>query len=275
MKLPDLSRAKGLVAIGKTFVAARRPEILFGASVTATVASVVLAAKGGYEARGIIDAETERRFKEEKSRPLTKQEMFNLTWHCYTPAALTTLGALGSTTGLHLVHVKEKKAIATTALAAIEEVKSQAKQYADDLAESIQENVELTDEQKEAVQNSLNEKNADRNGGVGLIQNTDGEIEELYLVRDAYSGRDIWSNQHRIEDAIIESNNILNGSDGVDLNFFYNQAGFASLPHGNTIGWSGALITLEWKETKRDDGRPVREFTFRPPPSKGYDDAHR
>lgn len=280
MKLPNLSNMKGLAQIGKTFVAARRPEILFGASITATVGAVVLAARGGYQARGIID---EHILKQEiDTSSLTPQQKMNLTWHCYTPAAITTLGALGSTTGLHLVHVKEKKAIATTALAALEEVKTQAKQYAEDLAESIQENVELTDEQKAAVQNSLNEKNADRNGGAALVQNTDGEVEELYLVRDPITGRDIWSSKVRIEEAIVEMGNIINASDCASLNNFYEQAGWGRVDQGENLGWSGVLPEIKWHDDfgrpiagVRDDGRPWRGFRFLPEPEKGFDDNHR
>lgn len=271
IKLPNIT---GLVKVGKNFIMTYRPELLLGAAVTTSIGGAVLAAKGGYEARGIIDQERRRRVVdatangEDHVGEITVKEKIQLTWLCYMPAALTTTTAVGSIAGLHLVHIKDKKAMATAALAAIDEVKNSAKAFEQELTDV------LSPEEKEDIQGRLMEKNADPETGIAKMQNTDGEIEEFYLVRDGKTGRDIWSNQHRIEDAAIEVNNVINGSDSVELNHFYRHAGFGLVPDGYELGWSGALISLEWDTTVRDDGRPVRVFTFRPKPEKGFDKAH-
>lgn len=256
----NLSNLKGLAAIGKTFVMANRPELLFGASVAATLASVGLAAKGGYEARGIVD-----KAQAEATEPLTKTQMANLTWHCYVPAGLGTIGALGSTTGLHIVHIKEKKALATAALAAIDEIKLQSKEYADGLLKTLDENT--PEEEKARIQEEINAKGE----APAWIQNSDGEVEELYLVRDAYTGRDIFSNKTRIEDACVEINGALNRNGDCEIDYFYTQAGFNDIPHGMDIGWSGGPVSLTWSSDVRDDGRPVRVFTFQPRPKEGFE----
>jgi hypothetical protein len=260
VKLPNIT---GLVKVGKNFIMTYRPELLLGAAVTTSIGGAVLAAKGGYEARGIVDAA-----EAEKGEKLEVKEKIQLTWLCYMPAALTTTTAVGSIAGLHLVHIKDKKAMATAALAAIDEVKNSAKAFEQELTEV------LAPDEKEDIQGRIMEKNADPETGIARMQNTDGEIEEFYLVRDGKTGRDIWSNQHRIEDAVIEVNNVINGSDSVELNHFYRHAGFGLVPDGYELGWSGALLSLEWDTTVRDDGRPVRQFTFRPKPEKGFDKAH-
>jgi len=270
IKLPNIT---GLVKVGKNFIMTYRPELLLGAAVTTSIGGAVLAAKGGYEARGIIDEAKEKNAKQAliDGAPLQElgvKEKIQLTWLCYMPAALTTTTAVGSIAGLHLVHIKDKKAMATAALAAIDEVKNSAKAFEQELTEV------LAPEEKEDIQGRLMEKNADPETGIARMQNTDGEIEEFYLVRDSKTGRDIWSNQHRIEDAVIEVNNVINGSDSVELNHFYRHAGFGLVPDGYELGWSGALLSLEWDTTVRDDGRPVRQFTFRPKPEKGFDKAH-
>lgn len=261
MKLPNIT---GLVHLGKTIVLAHRPELLFGASVTATVGAVVLAAKGGYDARGIVDAEQAK-----QAEPLTTKQKANLTWLCYMPAAVTTITAVGSTTGLHIVHVKEKKALAQTALGVIEELKASAKEFE-------RENLGiLSDEEKSKILEERADNTPVGEDGRAHIQHSDGEIEELYLVRDARTGRDIWSNQHRIEGAMIDLHNALNGSGECDVNYFYSNAGYANTPDGFKFGWSGTLPSIDWTETVRDDGRPVRVFTFRPEPETGYDTTHR
>lgn len=265
--MPNFS---GLVQVGKTFIQANRPELLLGAAITATIGSVVLAAKGGYEARGIVEAEERDREYSQDPRPLplTTREKAELTWKCYMPAAITTVGALGSTTGLHFVHIKEKKALVAAGLAAVEEVKAEAKRFSDEIDNA------LTPAEKKDIQDRIFERNVNPATGVAVMQNTDGEVEEFYLIRDGKTGRDIWSNKIRVEDAVNELNNVLNGSGDAELNHFYTLAGFGSIPEGDRIGWSGALVSLEWSTTVRDDGRPVRQFDFRPAPKKGYDSPH-
>lgn len=270
MKLPNPA---GLLRVGRTFVIANRPEILFGASITATLGAVVLAAKGGWDARGLVDdKEAENRDTyaaiSGRTHQLTKREIANLTWHCYMPAALATLTAVGSTTGLHYVHIKDKKAMATMALAAIEQVKEDAKAFE-------KENLGvLSNDEKARILEDRQDETPVGEGESSHMQYSDGEIEELYLVRDHLTGRDVWSNQHRIQDALIEVSNVINGSGSCELAHFYSHAGFGTVPMGITHGWSGTLPSIKWSSTVRDDGRPVREFTFRPPPTEDYDSAH-
>lgn len=250
MKIPNLSALKGLAVVGKTFLSTHRPEILLGTSIATTLGGVFMAGKAGYES-----GKTIQKIETDEDRKVEVKEMIQLTWLNYLPAAGLTAGALGSTTALHLVHVKDKKAMATAALAAADEVKKGI--------------VKVSDEETE----KMLEGRADENG-VAKIENGDGEIEELYLVRDARTGRDIWSNKHRIEDALIEVNMVLNNSGDVELGHFYRHAGYNSVPDDNMYGWNEKdLVSIEWKDTSRDDGRPVKEFTFRPKPAAGFDRA--
>lgn len=263
MKIPNLS---GLYMVGKTFMMARRPELLLAASVTATLGTAVLAAKGGYEARGIVD-EAQRKRDEGTIPvlvpvPLTNKEKAQLTWQCYLPSAFACLTAVGSTAGLHLVHVKDKKAMAQMTLAAIEEIKQEAKEFEKQSAGI------LSEEEKSKVL----EERADEDGKSHLITK-DGEIEEMYLVRDEYTGRDFFSNRNRIESAVNYTNNQLIKHGNVDINTFYGDAGFPELDRGLEVGWSGApLLKVRWSEVSREDGRAVSMFTFHPTPKKGYDD---
>ena len=256
MNIPNIT---GLVKVGKTFLLAHRPELLLGTSITATIGAVVLAAKGGYEARGILDEQWPHDLEDVSLK--TKAQ---LTWHCYVPAAVTTVGALGATTGLHLVHVKEKKALVAAGLAAIEEVKTEAKEFQKELEEV------LSPEQKEELQDRIFQAESDEDGVVRRTS-SDGEVEELYLVRDAKTGRDIWSNKTRIEDALVVVNDHIARQGDCELNTFYSLAGYNLIPDGDDWGWSGEFVELQWGVDTRDDGRPVRTFSFHASPTKGYD----
>jgi hypothetical protein len=273
VKIPNVT---GLVKVGKTFIMANRPEILFGASVTATLASVVMAAKGGYEARGIIDNarmkgvaspeppfDTYLEYKEEfekKMPDLPLKEKIQLTWLCYMPAAVTTITAIGSTTGLHIVHVKDKKMMAQAGLAAIEEVKNSAKQYEKDVKEAIEENAGA--KTKEKIENAIEEK-----------QEASSSRDPLYYVRDARTGRAFRSTESRIQASINEVNHLLNNHKDVSVNDFYVWAGVPEVEGGDEMGWSGTFVTLTWEDEHEEDGTPVREFSFSPRPKEGFDDA--
>lgn len=250
MKMPNIA---GLAGVGKAFVMANRPEILFGASIVSTVAAVVSAARGGYKSgQQVMEAELTQ-------GPMTNKEKAQLTWINYLPSAGLTFAALGSTTGLHLVHVKEKKALAATALLAIEEIKKESEQYQSSLKQL---GVALTDDPA-ALEAAADED------GVARVTNSDGVIDELYLVRDAKTGRDKWTNKLAIDEAVNTVNAILGKNGDCDLNTFYSHAGFADIEDGTEIGWSGGPISITWKTVERDDGRPVKQFTFRPAPKSG------
>lgn len=258
IKLPNI---KGLVSIGKAFTMAHRPELLFGASVVSTVGAVVAAAKGGYESGRQME-----RMEKHEERIIPVKEKIQLTWMNYLPAAGLTGAALGSTIGLHLVHVKEKKAMAAAALMALDEVKTEAKEYTDRILNAVDETVD------EKTQEKIRDAAMDPDGdGVIQLQNSNHEVEELYLVRDAKTGRDIWSNERRIDEAVLAINNFIAKHGDCDLNSFYSNAGFETTPDGDDWGWSGDFIELKWDSAVRDDGRPVKRFAFRTAPEKGYD----
>lgn len=263
IKLPNIT---GIVKVGKNFIMAHRPELLLGAAVTSSVGGAILAAKGGYEARGLVDEEIRRRdAANEKEPALTVKEKIQLTWMCYVPAAVTTTTSLASISGLHLVHVKEKKALATAALAAIEEVKEESKRFLKEETVGA-----MTPEEKEKIY-----EDRLQNDPSVVMRDSDGEIEEMYLVRDAKTGRDIWSNQTRIEQAVLDVNNFIARHGECDLNSFYSNAGFGSTPDGDDWGWRGAdWVEIVWDATVRDDGRPVKRFAFRTAPREGYRDNH-
>lgn len=262
MQLPNVV---GLMKVGKAFVQTNRPEILLGTSIAASVGSTVMAAIGGYRSGKHV-----AKLEQEKDEPLSKAEIITETWQNYVPAAGLLVGSVAGTVGLHAVHVKDKKAIVATALAAVEEVRESAREYVQDLNEAVEDNT--TPKNREKIRESLLEKSAERNDGVARIYSSDGVIEELYLVRDARTGRDIWSNQLTIEQALVELNEEIVHDGEADLNTFYSHAGINDIPDGDDYGWTGGdKVHVKWSTVRKDDGRPVCVFTFDPAPRRGYD----
>lgn len=263
--MPKLPNVVGLMKVGKAFVQTNRPEMLLGASVVASVGSTIMAAIGGYRSGKHVAA-----LEVAKGEPLTKAEIVTETWQNYVPAAGLCVGAVAGTVGLHAVHVKEKKALVATALAAVEEVREEAKAYIDELNESVEDHT--TAKTRDKIREAVLEKSADRNGGVARIFSSDGVVEELYLCRDARTGRDAWLNRLRVEEAMVEINDELAHDGEASLNTFYSHVGLNDIPDGDDYGWRGGdKVTLHWSSALKDDGRSASVFTFNPPPGRGYD----
>jgi hypothetical protein len=263
MNLPDV---RGVVSVGKSFIKANRPEILLGASVAATALSVVSAAIGGYRSGkqvALKEAET--------GEVLTKTEIAQETWQNYVVPAGTTVAAVASTFGLHVVHLQDKKALVATALAAVEEVRETARAYIEDLNEAVDENA--TDKSKEKIKAAHLEKSAARgNGIVKGIDPASGVLFEQYLVRDAKSGQTVYANQHEVEEALLRLNEELQQDGEVGLETFMSELGYEPSDDQERYGWSGAeKVRLHWETTRTGDGRPVCVFSFDPAPRVGYD----
>lgn len=258
IKFPNV---KGLVGIGKAFTMAHRPEMLFGASVVSTVGAVIAAARGGYVS-GIQVAEHTMGF-EIDTDVVPVKEKIQLTWTNYLPAAGLTGASLGSTTGLHLVHIKEKKALAAAALMAITEVRNEAEAFKDDVVATIDE--KLTPKKADEVIAGVEERQVAR-----MV-----EADQLYLVKDAKTGRPFYSTENKIQNAVNEVNRMLQSRD-VSVNDFYIWAGIPEIEHGDEEGWNaGDFLTVKWEDTHLEDGRPARVFSFQGAPRRGFDSPHK
>ena len=251
MNIPNLSKLNGLVAVGKTFLSTHRPEILLGTSLATTIGAVVAAARGGYKSGRVI-----QEIEMNEQRDVEVKEMIQLTWPNYLPAAGFTVGALGSTTALHLVHVKEKKALATAALAAVDEVKREFKKYEEEETAGV-----VSRDEKQAILEGRATNTPIGEDKSSHVQYSDGIVEEMYLVRDKKSGRDIWSNEARIQEAVNNVNKWIAKNGDCELNTFYSAAGFEQLPDGDDWGWSGDFCELTWERYKAV------------PPGRGFDSS--
>lgn len=268
MKLPNFSN---LIQVGKSILMAHRPEMLLGVAVAATASAVVLAAQGGYKSgQQVAEANAERAANDQE--PMTTPEIVMETWQNYIPAVGVGITALASTCGLHILHVKEKKQLVAAGLAAVEEAKKSYQEYVNELQSSVDENT--TSKTRQKIENSMMEKNASRHGGTAHVWNDDGTIEQMYLVRDAASGRDLWSNQGRVKEAVAGLNLALAG-ENVDINTFYNYLGLKDVDNGDVRGWNnGEAVTIKWETDRREDGQPIVVFRLNPPAAEGYDKSH-
>ena len=251
MKKLNLNRG---LKTAKAVITANSPVLLVGATITSVVATGVLAARGGYKARGIVDAAQAQKGPE---TPLTTQEKVQLTWLCYAPAALAGAGGISSCLGVHFVHTKRFAELA--GLYAVTSGKL------DDMKEEVEEM--LTGKKQQDLNDRLAQKSADANP---LINNevvmTQNGTELCY---DDWTGRWFHSNMNAIAGVVNEVNAILIDEGELDLNTFYDRLGLTNIPMGTDFGWQHSKtgkLSLIYGNITAPDGRPAIAISFRDAP---------
>jgi Family of unknown function (DUF6353) len=268
------------VRAAKTIITANSPVLLVGAAVAGVVSTGVLAAVGGYKARGIIDEEKARRVAspegpfdtfleykkafDEKAPELTVGEKFKLTWLCYAAPAVTGASTIASVIGVHTIHTKRHAALA--GLYAVTQTKL------DDYREKAEELLGQKKTQQlnnELAQKSIDGKPVDNHEVVILEGGTQ-------LCYDDWSGRYFMGSVPIIEKAISEVNLRLVESGECTLNDFYEYAGLSPIPMGMDFGWNGGpkpngtkKVEPRFGTTATPDGRAAISFWFQQEPRKG------
>lgn len=233
----------------KNVITANSPVLLVSAAITGIVTTGVLAAKGGYKARGIIDAATV-----DKGEELTTQEKFRLTWLCYAVPAVTGLSSIASVIGVHAIHNKRNAALAS--LYAVTSNKL------DDYREQAEEL--LGPKKTQELNNELAQKSVDKNPpGNHEVIVLEGGTELCY---DDWSGRYFMGSVPIIETAFNRVNMQLVESGEACLNDFYDHVGLPPIPMGQRFGWSGSRIEPRFGTTKTKDDRAAISFWFQQEP---------
>lgn len=236
----------------QTLITANSPVLLVGTAIAGVVATGVLAARGGYKARGIVDD-----FEETEGRESTVQEKVKLTWLCYAPAALTGASSIGATVGLHTIHNKRHAALA--GLYAVTQTKL------DDYKDEVEK--VLTPKKTQDLNNSVAQRQIDREGfdSSEVILTNDG----TELCYDECSGRWFMSSMNKIDAAIVDANRDLN-EDELTLNEFYDKLGLKAIAMGTDHGWpGGTLLEARYGSVMTPDGRPAISFWFDTAPMPG------
>lgn len=266
-----VSGGSKIFGFGKAFVMAHRPELLYGASVVSTVASVGLAAKGGYDSGVKVASHVEGHDIDTSVVPV--KEKIQMTWKNYVPAVIGTASAVTSTTGLHLVHVKEKKAMAAAALMALEEIRDQANDMKEE-ALKILEDPELSDEEKrERLENT--EWTAE-SGFTDDLPFHNGK----YPCWDDLANRPVNSNREYIRRAGEVLLNEINRKGHANLNLFYEELNMMESQIGSQLGWTQEDIEgygggtgtefVAFGATELPDGSQATAFWFKVPPTTDY-----
>lgn len=246
------------IRTAKNVITANSPTLLVGAAVAGIISTGYFAARGGYKARGIIEAEEAKRRIQgegEKEAPLDTMEKVKLTWLCYAAPGVTAISSILSVVGVHVIHTKR-----ANAMAALYAVASGKLDTLGDEAEKL-----LGPKKAQDLQNNLSQKavdDADNFVNDEVIMT--GEGKELCF--DEWTGRWFMSNLNIIQNAAHEINMHLVEGGEAPLNDFYEYLGLEPVPMGTDFGWSGEKITVKTGSVKTGDGHAALSVFFRPAP---------
>jgi hypothetical protein len=222
-----MNLTKGLNT-ARNIITANSPVLLVGTAVAGVVSTGILAARGGYKARGIVD-EAENRYHHDPEliTPLEPVEKVRLTWLCYAVPAVTGASSIASVLGVHTIHTKRHAALA--GLYAVT-----AGKFDDyrDRAEEL-----LGSKKTQELNDAMARKSVERHPFIDHeVILADGGTE---LMQDEWSGRYFQGTVPIVEKALYEINLQLAEGSEASLNEYYDHIGLKPIPMGVEYGWSG------------------------------------
>lgn len=243
-----MNLSKGLNT-ARSIITANSPVLLVGTAIAGVVTTGVLAAKGGYKARGIIDAH-----EIEGGEPLTNVEKIQLTWLCYAVPAVTGASTIASVVGVHTIHTKRN-----AALAGLYAITSGKLDDYKDKAEEL-----LGSKKTQTLNDAIGQK------GVDSVPFNSHEVVVLEggteLMFDEWSGRYFMGSVPIVEKAVSDVNLMLAEDGDASLNDFYDFVGLSPIPMGVRFGWSGVKISPSFGAVSTNDGRSAVSFWFHEEP---------
>jgi hypothetical protein len=254
----------------RNLVVSNSPELLVGTAIVGMITTGILAAKGGYKARGIVDAErakrradldydsgeTIREYQElmAAGADLSFSEKTKLTWLCYAVPAVTGATSIASVIGVHTIHTKRHAALA--GLYAVTATKlNDVQTKAEDM---------LGAKKAQALKNAVGQASADRHPIVDHEVIITGEPTQLMY--EEYSGRWFMGSVPLVERAVAEVNLALAENQNVPLNDYFDHLGLKPVPFGHEWGWSGARISPSFGAVTTSDGRSATSVYFHDSP---------
>lgn len=246
------------------------PEILTGIGVVGMVTTTIMAVHATPKALSLMEEEQELRLRKYQREdkvmsfphlaPLSKKEIFVLTWRCYVPSAITGVLSVVCLIGANSVNTRRNAALATAYTLS----ESALKVYKDKVIETIGEKKEQTIHDaiaKDKIeQNPVNTKE--------IIITGNGNT----LCYDALSGRYFKSDIEKLKRAVNELNRQMLDETYISLNDVYYGIGLDNIKLGEDIGWNvnKGFVDLQFSSQLASDGTPCLVLDYQVQPRADY-----
>lgn len=246
------------VRTAKNVITANSPSLLVGAAIAGVISTGILAARGGYKARGILDEEKARRAASVPDGvPLDTMEKVKLTWLCYAVPGVTAASSILSIVGVHTIHTKRHAAMAGLYAVATGRLDAMTEE-----AEKL-----LGPKKAQDLTNAMAQRDVDGNplNNNEIILTDEGKD----LWHDEWSGRWFSSSLSSVQSSINEINRLIIDNGEATVNDFYDSLGIPTVPMGDDFGWQRATndsptpkVNGRYGSTRTPDGKAVNSIYF-------------
>jgi hypothetical protein len=240
------------------------PTILTGMGVAGLVATTVMAVKATPRALELIEEDwnnrTENGTYDASDWPQTPQEIIQITWKCYLPAAVTGILTIGAIIMANKINLRR-----TAALASVYALSEAAlKEYQAKVIETIGQTKER--KVKDDIAKDRITKNPVSDNEIVITSLGDT------LCYDALSGRYFKSDIEKIRQVLNKSSRDLMSEMFIDLNTIYGDLGLKGTKMGDMVGWhiDDGLIEADFSSQLTENGTPCLVLDFVVEPRYNY-----
>lgn len=247
-----------LLKHGWLLIQEHTPEILTGAAVAGTVASVFLTAKNTPKAVRLIDEAQQAKGQE----PLTLPEKAKACWKVYIPTGVTAGASI-----LCMIASTRTSLKRNAALLGLYSVSQEA------ISEYQKKVVDVIGEKKEqAIRDEVNAEKLQRitSSGTEFYAERTGYGDELF--RDSLTGVLFYSDINAVKRAANEANyDMQHGFYQMSFNEWYGRLGLKNIDIGDQLYFNAEhLIDLSYGSTLLDERKSAVTIGYYDPPSEKY-----
>jgi len=253
------------------FTSENSAALLTAAGVVGTVATGVLAGRGGFKANQIIaQAQLEKHAMleheaNETGTPtpdfppeLSKMEIIIAVGPQALPALLTCAATIAAIIFANKMSAQKAAALA----AAYGLAERNLSEYKEKAAEK------LTGPKRQQIDDELAQDAVNRTPGHNTVIVGDGEV----LCFDMPTGRWFKSTMETIKEAVNATNAEILHHDHANASFFYEELSLDKTVWSDMVGWDrDNLLELNYDSVLTDDGKPAISINFKSMPTEDYD----
>ena len=260
------------------FAETNAAALLTAGGVVGTVATAVLAGRGGYKYAEILAKEKGRRAAEENNKleivsdPKDLISPEDVTLDNWEKAKLAVPYFLPPVVvgGATIASIIMSNRVSAQKAAALAAAYGLAERNLSEYKEKVQE--KLTGPKKKAIEEEISQDRVNRSEGYQNVVIVDGEV----LCFDEPTGRYFRSTMEKIKQAVNETNaEILNDRGWVNATAFYERLGMPATSWTDDMGWNtDELVELKFDTVTSPDGRPCIAVDFQVLPKPDYIPKH-
>lgn len=253
-----------LLTKGATLLSENSTTILTAFGVSGVVTTAALTHRATKEATLRIAYETAYREnnpqRPEHSQPLTKAEMFQMTWPLYIPPVIMGTFTIAAIIASNQIYSQRVAALVMTQTL----TEKQLEEYKDKVVEKL--GFEKAKEVKQEIIQDKIDQDPPTRGNV--IVTGSGDV----LCLDVYTGRYFTSSPSKIDLAAAATMAELARHNEVSLAYFYDELGIPLTPNSNDVGWNiNVRFELDIEAKVAEDKRPCLAIDFLYAPIHEYE----